>query len=65
MFHSLDRGEPPHIHVRKDRKELKIWLAPVVLARNRRCADHDVNAIMSIVNERRKEFLDAWTEHFG
>ncbi|WP_202615464.1 DUF4160 domain-containing protein [Rhizobium deserti] len=25
-FYSLDRHEPPHVHIRKDRKETKIWL---------------------------------------
>ncbi len=32
LFFSLDRGEPPHVHVRKDRKELKLWLDPVRVA---------------------------------
>ncbi|MGE6742599.1 DUF4160 domain-containing protein [Allorhizobium pseudoryzae] len=62
---SLDRGEPPHVHVRKDRKELKLWLDPVRVAYNRRVADHEVNAIMAVVNEHRKEFLDAWNRYFG
>ncbi|MDH4413579.1 MAG: DUF4160 domain-containing protein [Rhizobium sp.] len=65
LFFSLDRGEPPHVHVRKDRKELKLWLDPVRVAYNRRLADHEVNAIMDVVNEHRKEFIDAWNRYFG
>ncbi|MGF9694803.1 DUF4160 domain-containing protein [Rhizobium sp. 0TCS1.26] len=65
VFFSLDRGEPPHVHARKDRKELKLWLDPVRVAYNRRVADHEVNAIVGVVNEHRKEFVDAWNRHFG
>lgn len=65
LFYSLDRGEPPHLHVRKDRKELKIWLQPIALAFNRRCAGHEVNEIMSVVTERHREILNAWNAHFG
>ncbi|PYB72578.1 DUF4160 domain-containing protein [Rhizobium wuzhouense] len=65
LFFSLDRAGPPHIHVRKDRKELKLWLDPVRVAYNRRVADHEVNAIIDVVNEHRKEFIDAWKRYFG
>ncbi|RKE83571.1 DUF4160 domain-containing protein [Rhizobium sp. AG855] len=65
LFFSLDRAEPPHIHVRKDRKELKLWLDPVRVAYNRRVPDHEVNAIIDVVNEHRKEFIDAWKRYFG
>jgi len=65
LFFSLDRSEPPHVHVRKDRKELKLWLDPVHVAYNRRVPDHEVNAIIDVVNEHRKEFIDAWNRYFG
>lgn len=65
LFFSLDQGEPPHVHVRKDRKELKLWLDPVRVAYNRRVPDHEVNAIIDVVNEHRKEFIDAWNRYFG
>jgi hypothetical protein len=65
LFFSLDRREPPHVHVRKDRKELKLWLDPVRVAYNRRVPDHEVNAIIDVVNEHRKEFIDAWNRYFG
>lgn len=64
LFFSLDRKEPPHVHVRKDRKELKIWLDPLALEYARRCADHEINAILRVSEERREEFIDAWRRHF-
>ena len=30
-FLSLDRGEPPHVHVGRDRALAKFWLSPVQL----------------------------------
>jgi hypothetical protein len=65
LFFCLDRGEPPHVHVRKDRKELTLWLDPVRVAYDRRVPDHEVNAIVDVVNEHQKEFVDAWNRYFG
>lgn len=31
FFSSLDYGEPPHIHVRRENKVAKFWLDPVTL----------------------------------
>jgi len=30
----LDRGEPPHVHVRRENMVAKIWLDPVTLERS-------------------------------
>ena len=32
FFWSGDRGEPPHVHVKKGAVEAKVWLDPVALA---------------------------------
>ena len=32
FFWSGDRGEPPHVHVKKGAAEAKVWLDPVALA---------------------------------
>lgn len=34
FFYSVDRGEPPHVHVRRDRGTAKFWLDP--------CASNEV-----------------------
>jgi hypothetical protein len=31
FFWSGDRGEPPHVHVRKGKAEAKVWLDPIEL----------------------------------
>ena len=33
-FYALDRDEPPHVHVVKDGKSLKVWLQNLEVARN-------------------------------
>jgi hypothetical protein len=32
LFFSSDGSEPPHVHVRRERRIAKFWLDPVVLA---------------------------------
>jgi len=65
LFYSLDAVEPPHIHVRKDRKETKIWLNSLEIARNKRCTAQELNVLVKVVEEHRGEFLERWHEHFG
>nr|WP_316655984.1 DUF4160 domain-containing protein [uncultured Gellertiella sp.] len=65
LFYSLDRCEPPHVHVMKDRKECKIWLANLAVAKNRRCSEQELNAILAVVRERQQDILEKWHEHFG
>jgi hypothetical protein len=35
VFFSVDRTEPVHIHVKRDRQIAKFWLRPVLLAKNK------------------------------
>lgn len=65
LFYSAEGQEPPHVHVRKDRKELKVWLETSSLSKNRRCSEIEVNAILKVVAEHRNEFLEKWHGHFG
>jgi hypothetical protein len=64
-FYSLDRLEPPHVHIRKDRKETKIWLKQLTIARNKRCTEKDLNELLAVVGGNQGEFLEKWHEHFG
>ncbi len=64
-FYSLDGAEPPHIHIRKDRKETKVWLESLVIARNKRCTSKELNELVDVVRSHRQEFLERWNEHFG
>jgi hypothetical protein len=65
FFWSGDRGEPPHIHVRRGAGEAKLWLDEVAVATAVGLADHELNEILRKVRERRTELRRAWDEHFG
>lgn len=61
--YSNERGEPPHIHVQRERFLAKFWLRPVALARSKRFNSRELGAIKRIVEECEDEFLEAWNEH--
>ena len=65
VFFSLDEGEPPHVHVLKDRMEAKFWLSDCRLARSKGFAHHELNRLETVVQEHREAFLRAWHDHFG
>jgi hypothetical protein len=65
VFYSLDSIEPPHIHIRKDKKEIKVWLENIAIARNKRCTDKEVNELLNVIRLHQQEFLERWNEHFG
>jgi len=64
LFYSLDVGEPPHIHVRMDNKQIKIWLNNLSVARNEGFTDHEVNEILRKTDEEKVNFLEVWNEFF-
>jgi hypothetical protein len=65
FFYSNERGEPPHIHVQRERLLAKFWLNPVSLAGSKRFASHELRTIQKHVDENRDIFLEAWNEHIG
>jgi hypothetical protein len=65
VFFSSDRGEPVHIHVKRDRYVAKFWLEPIELAKNLGFADHEVNGIERLVTEHSEFLIEAWHEYFG
>lgn len=65
IFFSSDRGGPPHIHVKCERRIAKFWLGPVVLARNRGFPGHELNYIARLVAKHERDLLEAWHEYFG
>ena len=64
FFFSLDRTEPPHIHVAYGAKTAKYWLIPVELARSEGFRAHELNRVRALVIEHRTLFQEAWDEHF-
>ena len=65
IFFSSDRGEPPHIHVKRERRIAKFWLDPVVLAKNRGFPGHELNRIARLAAEQESVLLEAWHEYFA
>ena len=64
-FYSNEKGEPPHIHVQRERFLAKFWLNPVALAGSKRFASHELRTIQKHVGENREKFLEAWNEHIS
>ncbi len=65
IFFSSDKGEPPHIHVKRDHQVAKFWLVPVSLAKNRGVPEHELNRIAHLVIRHQADLLEAWPEYFG
>jgi hypothetical protein len=64
-FYSFDCNEPPHVHVRCERKTCKFWLQPVSLAYNNGFSPKDLNRIREVTVDHLAEILEAWNEHCG
>jgi hypothetical protein len=64
IFFSSDRGEPAHIHVKRDRQLAKFWLNPVALEKNRGFKDQELNDISRLVEEHAQTLLEAWHDYF-
>ena len=64
LFYSADWREPPHVHVRKGRQEVKFWLGDCSVAVARRVAEHELRLLQDQVRQHRQVFLEKWHEHF-
>jgi hypothetical protein len=64
-FYALDMDEPPHVHIVKDGKSLKVWLTDLVVAQNAGYNEQEVARLMAIVAQRRSEWIGAWNDFFG
>lgn len=65
FFYSKEVGEPPHVHVLKDGKQMKVWLSDLRVARKAGFAAHEANDILGVIAENRHAFLEAWNDYFG
>jgi hypothetical protein len=64
-FFSHDSGEPPHVHVARDRQRAKFWLAPVEAARNIGYSDVELGRVQRLVEEQQEKLKEAWDAFFG
>ena len=65
FFFSSDRGEPMHIHVARDRRAAKFWVAPVRLAYNHGFSTAELAKVAALVREHKAAIEEAWYEYFG
>ena len=65
FFFSNEAGEPPHIHVQRERMLAKFWLNPVSLARSTGFSPRELRRIQGIVTENATALQEAWNEYFS
>ena len=65
FFVSLYRGEPPHVHVRRENMEAKVRLEPIALDRAAGFSRVELNSILELVQEHRGRLLRSWYEFFA
>lgn len=65
FFVSLDYGEPPHIHVQREKFVAKFWLDPVQLEKSGGFKAQELNQIARLVQEHQSFLLERWYEYFG
>lgn len=65
FFFSSDRGEPVHVHVARDRKAVKCWVAPVRVEYNHGFSLAELAKVTALVREHEADIEKAWHEHFG
>ena len=64
-FYSHEPNEPLHIHVDRGEATMKLWLAPVEIAKSRGFRAHEISGIVAMIEEHRARLLEAWDEYFG
>jgi hypothetical protein len=65
FFYSGDGSEPPHIHVERDDRVAKFWLAPVRLADAGRFGRLEAARLRAIVQINTDALLRSWHEFFA
>ncbi len=64
-FYALEMDEPPHVHVVKDGKSLKVWLESLEVASNKGYNDREMARLLTVVSEHRDDWIGAWNDFFG
>jgi hypothetical protein len=63
-FFSHDVTEPPHVHVDRDDKSAKFWLAPVSLTRNLGYRSIELRRIETLLRVNQLSLLHQWSDFF-
>ena len=65
FFYLGDRGEPPHVHVRRDNNIAKFWLNPVTLERSGGLSRSELRRVERIIERNQSSFLGEWDVRFN
>jgi hypothetical protein len=60
-----EQGEPPHVHVSRDDAQVKAWLTPVRLTRNRGFRPQELSEIYRMLNLHESELVKVYYELHG
>jgi hypothetical protein len=64
-IYAYERGEPPHVHVWRDRNQAKFWLRPVSLADGGRFKPVELRRIERILSVSAARLLEEWHARHG
>lgn len=64
FFFSSDRGEPSHVHVKRDRKLAKFWLGPIRVAYNYGFSETELNRVVGLIQQNEELLVKAWNDYF-
>lgn len=62
-FFNNEVGEPPHVHVKRDRAICQFWPNPVSLAANLGFSGRELGKIKRLIKEHREQIEALWHEH--
>ena len=64
-FYSHEPNEPPHVHVDRDERSAKFWLAPVALASNLGFSARELRRIEALIRDNQRILSEAWRGYHG
>jgi hypothetical protein len=64
-FYASDAPEPAHVHVVKDRKSAKVWLASMELAYSHGYNAKEISEFLAKIAENREDWMEKWNDFFG
>ena len=65
FWYQADGREPAHVHIWKDGRECKLWLADCTVAFNRGHSTVDLRELISVTQREQHHLLGIWNDHFG
>ena len=65
FFYSSDGTEPPHVHIEREHRVGKFWLAPVRMQSSGGFSRSEIRRIERIVEEHQGLLVESWNEFFN